>query len=334
MFKRVLSDEENQYLTKRALDLYNQGGFSEQQIAAIISEELGVEITRNQVHGRIYRAKKTSGLEELPRYETPYMDKYYDYIVGNIPPVEKTDFDLTDGLRRIFVLNDIHLPFQHEEALEWALSRNRSAHILVTSDLYDAYSLTPFTKDKNIPLEFEIEEILRLLEFFNDTYSYVLVINSCHGRRVKRYFGSHVDPSLFFLTEMKMLKVLARPFENVVVVDKPFAMIGDAIFAHAPKFSASIPMRGGDKLAAWITMWKELIPEVSDFKVIVQGHTHHQGLINYHGLQIIESGCMQRIPSWIYDKMPMQPWVLGYAVLTQYNGVTDRNKTQLFVYDE
>jgi len=320
----------DQYITGRALEL--SGTMSESEIATVLSDETELDISRNVVHGRIYRNKSVSKLGDKPHLIMPYFSKYADYYNGKLSPVEKVDYDYSSGPLKILVLNDLHVPFQHEAALEQALSNNRSADIVITSEVADMYSLTSFAKYQHVPFDFEVEEIIRWFEFLNENFPATYVLHAGHDRRLSRYVLSRIRSDLLFLVETDLLDLLARPFSNVVVVPDIKYSINDAIFTHFD-ISSSIPMRSAIRAHEWLREWKEHF-DIPPYKLLVQAHTHKSGIINLPGVQLVESGCFQTVPEWVFRKFPTQSWVHGYCVVFQNDGTTNLDGTRVCVYRE
>jgi len=321
----------DRYITSRALELVDD--YSEAEIAKIISDETGLNISRNVVHGRIYRSRRGSGLKLKPRPSMPYFDRYAPYFLKEIPPEPKVMYDLSRGPLKILVLNDLHTPFQHEEALEAALTANRSADVVITSEVSDMYSTTSFAKDQHVLFEHEVEEIIRFFEFLNEKYPITYVINSGHDKRLKAYITRRIRTDLLFLIETDLLKLLATPFPRVVTIPNVYYAVNDALFTHLDKHSSVVPMRSAAKAHEWIQSWRAHL-NIRPYRVLVQAHGHHSGIINYPEYQLVETGCLQKVPSWIMRKLPALPWVFGWTVLYQNDGVTDRNATQVMVYEE
>lgn len=320
------------YITNRALELTDDpNGYSESEIAKIISEEIGLAVTRNVVHGRVYRQRRSSGLEMKPRIYMPYFEKYADYYVESRLAEPKVNYDFSVGPLKILVVNDLHMPFQHEAALEQALVENKSADVVVTSEVADMYSLTSFAKYMHVPFEREVEEIIRWFEYLNENFPITYVVNSGHDRRLPRYILSRIRSDLLFLVETDLLRRLAKPFERVVTVPKRWVPINDALFTHLDKHSATIPMRGVVHSYEWVRNWGHDF-DIPKFRLMAQAHGHHSGIVNLPNVQLVETGCLQQTPEWVLNKMPKLPWVRGWTIVYQNDGVTNLNETKVVVY--
>ena len=318
--------QQDLYITSRAIELENK--YSEYQIAELISKELSVQVTRAVVHGRLYRRRE---LGTYPKYmPMPYFEKYKDYYLGATQERTKITVDHSKGVSKILVLNDLHAPFQVEEFLERALTENENSDILVISEPIDLYSATSFPKVKHVSFEHEVEELIRLYEMFSDMFPVVYVVRAGHDRRLLRKISKRIPTELLWLIDTDLITLLAKPFNNIIVSEYPWYNIGDAIFTHFDKFSSVNPMSSAPKVHDWITMWRPHF-NIPEYKVLVQGHCHHSGIVNYPDKQLVETGCLQEIPPFVLSTLPKQPWVHGWVTLYQLDGKTDRNSTRVFV---
>jgi len=322
---------QDDYITNRAVELSLATELSESEIASIISDELGEHISRNVIHGRLYRLKTLPQLRDKPRPSMPYFDKYEDYFTKRILPEPKVSFDFSRGHLKILVLNDLHTPFQHSAALEQAIAENRSADVLITSEITDLYSMTSFAKYQHVSFETEVEEIIRLFEFFNDTFPVTYIVSCGHDRRLPRYVMSKIKSELLFLVETDLMGVLARPFPRVVPIPQLWYGINDALFSHLEKHSSTIPMRSVTRTHEWFQNWKPHL-NLKPYRLLVQAHSHHSGLVNLPDVQLVESGCLQTIPEWVIRKAPTLPWTWGWVQVYQCDGVTDLNATRVMTY--
>lgn len=318
------------YITKRALELVGQ--YSESGIAEIISEEVGIDVSRSVVHGRIYRRRDIVELAPSPMPSMPYFDRYKEYYEHDAPAEPKLNYNFSGGPVKILVLNDMHIPCQFDAAIEQAVRENRSADVVILSEVSDLYALSSFSKTKHISFEHEIEEIIRIYEFLSESFPLVVVVNSGHAKRLPKYILNRIRSDLLFLVETDLLGFLAKPFNNIITVPEVYYTINDVLFSHIEKHSSVVPLRSAAKSHEWLQNWKYHLG-IPEYRVLVQGHSHHSGVINLPDVQLIESGCLQRIPDWIFNKSPMLPWVHGWTVLFQYDGVTNRNATQVVVYE-
>lgn len=315
---------------KNLVELAVVGDHSESQMAEILSNKFDLEITRNMVHGQLYRQNISSGLENHEKsVPMPYFTKYEDIIRGSVIR-KKNEFELDGKSLKILTLNDIHFPFANEDALERALVENMAADVVVMSEIADMYSQASWIKERNIPLEREIEEILRFFEYMNKEFPVTIILTGNHELRVMRKVAKTVTPDLLFLMDLHILKVLARPFPNIHVTENWFYQINDTIFCHQDR-SSKIPMRVSTRLVDTLTRWSTTL-ELEPFKCLVQAHTHKAGVVYYGDVKVIETGALCELMDWAKRKLSSTPWTTGWAVIHQKDGVTDWNKSREYIY--
>lgn len=297
--------------------------YSLSQIAAILSSDFDEDFTKDSVRHRLDRFE-ASTLSSLPApFPMPYYEKYAKTIEeGLAPPKNWGD---TDKRRlKILSLSDLHIPFCREDLLQLAIDRNRSADICVLSEVSDFYSLSSFKKRRSIPLEVEIEGMLRLFEYLSCTFPRVVIIGSNHQDRVSTNVLKFLDPSLLFLFDTNMTERLARPFPNIKVTPSWYIQINDAIFCHADKASVTDGKPVVDLLEHFRN-WSGRY-HLNPFKVIVQAHTHYIDVIYRDEIKLIQQGCLcQDLEYTLTDHAQKKPHLLGYAVVEQLSGVSDLN---------
>ena len=311
-------------------------GYSESQIAKIMSEEFGEFFTRDAVHNKISRLENQTLLLDKPRPEMPYFSKYEDVIKGEAP-LKNFEFDgpcvefLKERLK-ILHLGDLHIPFQVDEQIQTAVNRNKTADIAVTVEVSDCYSISRFNKNLSVPLELEIDYVLRYFEFLNETFPLTLVLSGNHQRRISREIMKSLHPSLLFLMDGDIMTKLAKPFERVTVCSSPILQINDAIFTHSETFS-KVDLKAAVNVYQLIQEWKDVL-SLRDYRLILQSHTHMLGA-TYRGghCKLIESGCLCHVPDYAVQRFYSKPQTNGYVVVVQKDGVTDFNLTREYMFD-
>ena len=325
-------------MEKRLIEL-SSGQASESQMAEVLNDEFGTETTRNSVHNKLSRLDINDLISKPHTVLMPYYDKYRDvYDGGKDGPGKIVEIrspwrysPLTRPCK-ILCLNDLHIPFQVEDQIQEAINKHRAADIVVLSEIADCYSLSRFDKSRSIPLEVEIDEIVRLFEYLNETFPLTIVLEANHTLRAAKMMMRMLPPVLLSLVEANMLVKLARPFRNVVVVPNWFIEINDALIGHGEKFS-KIDMRTVVNIYDFFNEWWRKLG-LTNFNLIVQGHTHRQGTVMRAGglVKVMESGALCYIPDYSVNRMMNTPQVNGYVVIQQdRNGVTDFNATREYV---
>jgi len=308
----------------------NRGAPSEKEIAEILSEEFGRAVTKNAVHGKIWRNDIFTSLApttHMPLY-TKYKDSIHDCKISN----DLTDLDLS-GKKKILHLSDLHVPFHNRSALESAVNMHATADILVVSEIADMSSQSSFVDLDSIPLHVEIEEIINVLEFLSKSFKTIVVIESNHDFRLARRFAKALPEELQLLVdEFNIIQLLSRPFNNIFVVRNWWVQIGDAIFCHGSKAS-SVSMKTVCELDYY---FKDNFSDLGvriPYGVIVQAHTHHLGVVYKPRLKLFESGMMCQLREWYTNKPTKTQWVTGCVVVEMLDGVSILNKCREYVFD-
>ena len=312
-------------------------GYSESQIAGIMSEESGELFTRDAVHNKIFRLELRTLVDKPTTDIMPYFNKYREIIESDavIPksvrvPNESGFIDFS-GKIKILYLGDPHIPFQVDEQIQTAVNRNLGADIVVTNEVMDCYSISRFTKSISVPFEVEVDNTVRYLEFLSETFPIVYVVGGNHEARLNRAFRTGVPPSLLFLVNDNILRFLSKPFPNVVTVERPYMQVNDAVFTHAEYFS-KIDLRAGMSAFGFLREWQGSLG-LRDFRLIVQAHSHMLGSTYRAGdFKIMEGGTLTMVPDYAVDNFYSKPQTNGYIVVVQKDGVTDFNLTREFSF--
>jgi hypothetical protein len=314
--------------------------YSGSRIASIMSEEFGEVFSRDAVHNKITRLELRTLVDKPITNPMPYYDKYKDIITGELEAPEKIlkigkdDAYLENKKSRLKILHlgDLHIPFDLGELVQTAVNRNLTADIVVTSEIMDCYALSRFIKEDNVPLETEIDNTVRYFEYLSETFPIIIAIEGNHGRRISKEICKNTPTSIRFLTESNMLRVLARPFKNIIVVDKPYFQINDTVFVHAEMFS-KIDLKAAVSVYSFLQEWKETL-KLRPFRLILEAHTHMMGATYRAGnVKIMETGCLCGTQKYAIDKFYSKPHTCGYVTIIQNNGVSDFNLSREFVFD-
>lgn len=309
--------------------------YSENKIAEKMSDEFSELFSRDAVHNKLNRLEEQTALVDKPRPEMPYFSKYEDIINGvEVPKVfefEGPCISLPKDRLKILHLGDLHIPFQVDEQIQTAVNRNRTADLAITVEVSDCYSISRFNKNLSIPLELEIDYVLRYFEFMNETFPLTLVLAGNHQKRIAKDLMKNLHPSLLFLMDGDLMNKLAKPFERVVVCKTPIIQVNDALFTHAECFS-KVDMKAAVSVYQLMGEWKEVL-ELNPYSCIVQSHTHMLGA-TYRGghCKIMESGCLCHVPDYAVQAFYSKPQTNGYLVLVQKEGKTDFNLTREYTF--
>lgn len=313
--------------TKRSLN----GSPTESQIAEVLSEEFGIPVSKNAVHGRLWRLGQGVAAHVTPPPFMPFYEKYSHHIndcsINNKPP----GIGLA-GLSKVLHISDLHIPFQNNGAVETALNLGATCDTLVVSELMEFSSLSPFTDPGRSPIEEEIEATLSFLEMISPRFENVFVVSGNHDARVKRTLAKSLPGELHRLVQdWDMLQLLARPFPNIHVVGNWWFQLGHAIFCHASK-SSTISMRAAVDVNNYFLENTRLLG-VGPYNVLVQAHTHSLGVVYRGNAKIFESGAMCKVMPWYLSAPRKTIWTTGFIILELMDGVPILNLCREYVLD-
>jgi len=319
-------------MKKRLLELQMEreqyGTPSESKMAEILSDEFKTALTKDAVHGKLWRESDRLVLtpyEPMPNYEK-YKDLIHNSSISNKPPVVKLA-----GHKKILHVSDLHIPLHNPDAITSALNTHAAADILVMSELMDLGSFSSWGNTDAIPLQHEVEEVLTFLELVNAVFPYTVLISSNHESRITRRMAKALPTEMgLLLDDFSLLQLLARPFENIHVVENWFAQIGDALFCHSSKYS-SVSMKAAVELDAYFKDNYSYLGIGMPYRVLVQAHTHHLGVVYKPELKLFEAGMMCRLMTWQEDKVQKNPWATGYVVIEMQDGESILNRCREYL---
>jgi len=302
------------------------------RIAEILSEEYNTKVTRDAVYAKTRLLRESGAFTELSDKPKSVLMPYYEKhreVYESEEVIEKT-FEVPENnvimfslkpRMKILHLGDLHMPFEVEDQVQTAINMSATSEICVASEISDFYSISRFNKNFSIPLEVEIDKIIRLYELLSSKFPYTIVIQANHDNRVGRQFTDLPSALLPLVKTSNMLKFLARPFSNIVVIDQWYLQINDCIFAHAEAFS-TVDMKVGVKVRDWMCDWTETLG-LQPFRCVVQGHVHQLGVTYRNGTKIMEAGCLCYSPDYSVERLYARPQVNGYVEVVQEHGITN-----------
>lgn len=316
-------------------------GHSESQIANIMTEEFETYFSRDSVHNKLIRLRDTNLRTLLDKPVTdmmPYYTKYKDiiesgYNIFKIIEEEKNQiyFEMLKERLKILHLGDLHIPFQDDNQIQLAMDRNATADLVITTEIVDCYSISRFNRNFAVPFYVEVDNALRYFEALSETFPLTLVMAGNHDKRISKQFMRGVPDELLFLVKENLLRLLAKPFNNIIVSERPVLQVNDAVFTHAEYFS-KIDLKAGMSARQFLIEWAETLG-LRPYKLVVQSHTHMLGS-TYRGgsLKVFESGCLCKVPDYAVVGFYSKPQTNGYLTIVQHDGVTDFNLSRDYVF--
>lgn len=324
-------------MDRRLLELETLG-HSQSEIAGILSEEFSIQISRDCVKNRLARVPRFN-LSDKPIADImPYFNRHRAVIEGTEPTPPKVNLkayleSLGKGKKRVLVLEDMHIPFQDEEKLQKAIDIGRGCDIVIRNgDVVDMFAISKFEKEENVPLEVELDGLVRTNEYTAQVFDGVPIIDiqSNHPWRVKK--AIQMPTSLQFLVKTDVLEMLARPFPTIHVSDDWWVQVNSTIFCHAEKNSV-VPVKAADDAWSWFKEWQsEGEMGIRHFDTLVQGHTHSLSAYFRSGGKIFEGGSLCKLMKYTRRGIKYRrPQTRGAVVITWRDGVADLNASREYV---
>jgi hypothetical protein len=307
----------------------NGGEPSESSMAEVLSAEFGVDVTRNAVHGKLYREVSKVVPQEvifMPTYEK-YKEQILDSSIKRKPSVS------LDGKKKIVHIADLHIPFQNTKALYSAINLHVAADIVVMSEIMEISSQNPFDKAGAVPLEREIEETLKFFEVISAAFPTILIMESNHENRFKRQVVNRLPLEFqLLIQDVNILELLVRPFSNIFVIPSWWLQLGDAIFCHA-SHSSSVSMKAAVDVHDYFVRNAEIIG-ANPHRVLVQAHTHALGVVYLPDAKIFEAGCLCKLQDWYMGaKIGRKPlWSTACISVEMEDGKSNLNRTRETVF--
>lgn len=203
---------------------------------------------------------------------------------------------------KVLTLSDLHLPFINKHVVEDAISKHSDARTLVLNgDIFDAYLVSKWPKDKQILLQWEYQIAIKWIKFFAEIFPNVVLVCGNHDARSLKYFSTRLDPIVNFLSEPDMLDRLAKGYDFTPEGDFEavhdlknvhynrglmnwYTVLGQTIFVHPLKGFSTVPGATSVKFAQYFQ-------DREEHQCIVMAHTHRQGRLFRKNRLLLEQGC-------------------------------------------
>mgnify|MGYP000340762907 FL=1 len=276
---------------------------------------------------------------------------------GKRQPVEKPvvgspDYPLPQhyvysGRADILGISDTHVPFQKQEFVDAAIRAHSKARIcILNGDGTDSYSFSRFVKYEYIHPSVEWAAFRDLVVRLSRTFEIVIIVEGNHDKRLERQIvnnnpqeyvwairelaGGSLSPVRALTSDLPNVFIPTNRIEDGVNADW-FAWVGDALFAHAEKFSIT-PGATLRKVDEHFDHQEDVLG-VRNPKVIVQAHTHQLGQLWWRRRWLVENGCLCKTHGYQADaRIGGRPQARGYVTMTQNDGVTDLNSVRLHYF--
>lgn len=280
-------------------------------------EAQGIHRSAEAIRKFIGRHKPTNNSRSVHSVSNPYLadklaDKYHsaiDDLMTFRDSLHKTTTEQfmhignpVSPTHKVLTLSDLHIPFINKHVIEDAINKHSDARTLVLNgDIFDAYLVSKWPKDKQILLQWEYQIAVKWLQFFAEIFPNVVLVCGNHDERTMKYFSTRLDPVVNFLTDADMLSRLAKgydftpegdfeavhDFKNVHYdrgVMKWYTVVGKTIFVH--------PLKGfSTQLGANSVKFARYFQDREDHQCLVMAHTHKQFRGFRKNRLLLEQGC-------------------------------------------
>lgn len=250
------------------------------------------------------------------------------------------------ALVRHGIISDLHVPFHDEtavlQAIEWLISEGVD-ELWIGGDFLDCYSLSRFHQYKAVPVQEEIIEARKILDYCSRSFSRVHVLEGNHESRERKYYANKLPPDLVnHILRKSMVAWVTEDMKNVVRETRVcqgtdmnwIAQIGsDAVIGHAETMS-KIPLRPAGNFKHWLDEWHQVLGMARP-RLVIEGHTHQSGMTWIGPTLVVESGCLCKIQGYALEpRLYGKPQRQGCLAFSQIKGITDMRSIKLFWPEE
>lgn len=207
--------------------------------------------------------------------------------------------------KKVMIINDVHVPYQHEELLNEIKKHKDIDCLVIGGDLIDCESCSSFQMLERPTLE---EELVAAHEFIQEINKIInaeiICIKGNHEERLEREICKMQNKGLQRLLDSQLLRMLEEGFkfsigtkrkkykaiENFKYIDKWYARLFDNLVICHPKDFSNVPARIAEKSAEYFL--NRGVIEKDD--VIFIGHTHKFSQIvstRRQDVFVVENGC-------------------------------------------
>lgn len=212
---------------------------------------------------------------------------------------------ISNAKKKVMIINDMHVPYQHEELLSEIKKHSDIDYLVIGGDLIDCESCSSFQMLERPTLE---EELVAAHEFIQEINKIInaeiICIKGNHEERLEREICKMQNKGLQRLLDSQLLRMLEEGFkfnigtkrkkykaiENFKYIDKWYARLFDNLVICHPKDFSNVPAKIAEKSAEYFL--NRGIIEKDD--IIFIGHTHKFSQIvstRRQDVFVVENGC-------------------------------------------
>lgn len=219
--------------------------------------------------------------------------------------IEEKERKLENKKKKIMIINDVHVPYQHDGLLDEIRKHKDMDYLVIGGDLIDCESCSSFQMLERPTLE---EELVAAHEFIQEINKIIdaeiICIKGNHEERLEKEICKMQNKGLQRLLDSQLLRMLEEGFkfsigtkrkkykaiENFKYIDKWYARLFDNLVICHPKDFSNVPAKIAEKSAEYFL--NRGIIEKDD--VIFIGHTHKFSQIvstRRQDVFVVENGC-------------------------------------------
>lgn len=236
---------------------------------------------------------------------------------------------IIDGIKKLLIFSDIHLPYHNLEAIETMFAHCEDKDIdgiLINGDLLDFYGISRWDKAPDKPKmreEFEMAQ-----EFFialRQMFPVIPIIFKLgnHDARWEKYLISKA-PELFGIPEFRLDHILRLKEHNITMIDEKRLMkFGKLNIIHGHEF--------GESTFSPVNAARGLFIRAKCN--IVAGHNHQssehsESNVNGENMACWSIGCLSELTP-DYRPFAYTKWNHGFAIVTMKNEAGDFSMSNL-----
>lgn len=250
--------------------------------------------------------------------------------------------------KKVMILNDIHVPYQHENLLE-EIEKNKDVdYILIGGDLVDCESCSSFPMLERPTLE---QELIQAHIFINKikeiTKAEIICITGNHEARLEKDIMKMQQKGLQRMLDPQLLrmiqdgfnfyvngkKVSYEPIEGFTYINKWYATLFDNMVIAHPRNFSNVPGRVAEQSAEYF-LNKGIIDKED---IIFIGHTHKFSNIiasRRQNVFVVENGCSCKDMEYANNgNLSYGEQVRCYTILSFFEGQKiDKNDIKTYFY--
>lgn len=260
------------------------------------------------------------------------------------PKLTKVEKLEQNGVEKVLVLSDLHIPFQREDVLDIIEKHKDEITVLVLGgDIIDCYAISSFPVLEPKPLVEEMAECHKFLKQVQDIIPDVtkILIKGNHELRYEKYLikaGSELNK----LHSDNILKEVVKGFEHndrangkvttyapldYEVIDDWFVKVNDMIVCHPLSFS-----RVAAKTSQMALDY--FVERGYDFNVCLIAHTHKMSSCWKYAKYAVEIGCLCKPQPYANKgKLTYTQQLCGYHLAVFKDGKYDINESRNYYLD-